>query len=130
MESYKNYVASAKGKLLIARSESKLWWNLSRELLSQRKKVQSIPAFKSEPGIWIHGQSEKADLLARTFSSKTILPEPEENEYTELECTGGRQGELRTLKVEDAKRTIEVLDEYSDTGPDLLPVRSLKHCAA
>ena len=51
MESYKNYAASAKGKLLNARSGSKVWWNLSLELLSQRKTVQSILALKSESGI-------------------------------------------------------------------------------
>ena len=129
MESYKNYATGAREKLLNTRRGSKLWCNLCRELLSQRAKIQTIPALKSEHGNWIHEQTDKADLLARTFSSKNILPEPGENEYTDLESSASKQRVLRTLTVENAKQIIGALDEHSGTGPDLLPARILKYCA-
>ena len=130
MKGYTDYAARAKQALLSSRSGSKLWWNLSREQLSQKAKVQSIPALKSEEGVWVHAPTTKADLLARTFSSKNILPERVANEYTDLEGTAFQQKKLRTLQLGEAAKTMEALDEQSGTGPDLLPARILKHCAA
>ena len=44
MKEYHNFSSRARKKLLEARQSSKEWWNLSRELLSQTARTQSIPA--------------------------------------------------------------------------------------
>ena len=130
MDGYNKYTAGAKEKLCDAQSGSKQCWNLSRELLSQLAKTQSIPAMKSENGEWVLEQTDEANLLARTFGSKNVLPEQATNEYSDLERKAGSQKQLRTLQVEEVTKILEGLDENSGTGPNLLPTRILKNCAA
>ena len=129
MSEYNKYACRARERLLETKKGSKRWWTICRELLSQRAKIQSIPAMKSDEGSWVHEPSGKADLLAGTFSGKNVLPEVRTNEYTKLEPTIGRQRVIRQLTVREAAATLAALDEHSGTGPDLLPSRILKHCA-
>jgi hypothetical protein len=126
---YNKYASQARQRLLEFRKGSKPWWNLSRELLSQKAKVQSIPALKSEDKTWAHEAAVKADLLAATFSSKNILPEATTNEYTDLGPKLRSQNELRLLTLGETVKTLAALDDDSGTGPDLLPARILKNCA-
>jgi hypothetical protein len=84
---------------------------------------------KSDTGGWIHERSSKADLLAETFSSKNLLPEPVINTYTDLQANPCRQIVIGQLTREVVHKTLQALDESSGTGPDLLPARMLKNCA-
>ena len=123
---YNTYTALSRQRLLNARKGSKQWWNLCREMLSQKAKTQSIPALKSPEGKWIYGPSDKADLIASAFSQKNVLPEPVINEYTALESQPYAQKTLRPLTLADAKKTLGNLDESSGTGPDFIPAKILK----
>ena len=105
-----------------ARGGSKQWWTLSRELLSQQAKVQSIPALKSEDGTWMYEPASKADLLAGPFSAKSCIPEPVENEYRVLELHSVLQKMPPDPTQCGALAVLSSLDEHSGTGPDLLRV--------
>ena len=52
MAEYSLYNARARQRLLDTKRGSKHWWNISRELLSQRANILSIPALKAESGEW------------------------------------------------------------------------------
>jgi len=129
MAEYSAYTLRARQDLLKARSGSKQWWNLSRELLSQKAKHENIPALRCDGGEWVHEPSGKANLLAKCFSSKNVLPEVLVNEYTDLERIPLMQKAPALLTLRQASATLADLDEQSGTGPDLLPARLLKYCA-
>ena len=129
MAEYNAYSLQARQALLKARTGSKQWWNISRELLSQLAKPQQIPAMKSNGGGWVHEPADKADLLAKTFGSKNVLPQLVTNEYTDLEPNAYKQKTPCPLREQAAEKTLADLDEHSGTGPDLLPARILKYCA-
>jgi hypothetical protein len=126
LEEYHAYAHKARQDLRECRSGSKVWWTLSRELLRQQTKVQSIPALKSNDGSWIHEPQGKAELLAATFTGKNIIPEPCVNDYTDVDRNPRAQKGLRQVTEQVALKTLEMLDENSGTGPDLLPARILK----
>jgi hypothetical protein len=128
MKEYNAYCSQARRMLVEARMGSKQWWNLSRELLLQQAKVESIPALKSGDGCWVYEPGGKAELLAESFGGKFILPSPVVNEYTDIECNPYKQKYLREPKVEIVLDTLANLDENSATGPDMLPARVLKQC--
>jgi hypothetical protein len=128
MKEYNTYCLKARRMLVEARRGSKPWWNLSRELLLQQARVESIPALKTSDGCWVHEPGDKAELLAGSFGGKCILPGPVINAYSQLELNSYRQKSIRELTVGNALDTLANLDESSATGPDLLPARVLKQC--
>ena len=128
LKEYNTYCLKARRMLVEARRGSKPWWSLSRELLLQQARVESIPALKSSDGYWVHESGDKAELLAGSFGGKCILPGPITNEYSHLELNYCRQKSLKELTVGNALDTLADLDESSATGPDLLPARVLKQC--
>ena len=129
VEEFFKYACESCRKLCETKSGSKCWRTISRELLLQRSKTQSIPALKSEDGIWSHDPRSKADLLADSFSSKNVLPDSAVNEYTTFQRCGYRQEMRRTRSTHDVRKNLEALDVNSGTGPDLLPARILQFCA-
>ena len=126
---YHEFASGARKKLLEARRGSKQWWTLSRELLMQRTKIESIPALKADDGSWVHNPAGKAELLAGTFNGKNVLPELVENEYTELQRNRTSQRIKGNWTESDVCKVLLALDESSGTGPDLLPSKILKYCA-
>ena len=111
---------------------SKAWWAREKQLQQQKQKCCSIPALKSSDGKWIRDSQGKADLLAKTLSSKYLLPEHSENEYTklkprQLEWIQNRSG---LLTHEAAQDIMSNLHEDSATGPDAVPTRIIKRCSA
>ena len=113
------------------RRGSKNWWAMSRRLLHQKGQVCSIPALRNNGGEWVLDCQAKAKLFAESFSSKFVLVEEEQNAYSELDDEFFKQrGSLPTITEEKAKDTLAKLREDSGTGPDLLPARILKQCAA
>ena len=121
LSEYNLYTLDARKKLLEAKSGSKRWWTLSRELLMQRTKVQNMPALKADNGSWMHESAHKAELLANTFNGKNVLPELSENEYTELPRSEHSQNLRNVWSESGAGKVLASLDESSGTGPDLLP---------
>ena len=125
---YYAYSSRARAMLVSALRGSKQWWTLSRELLSQQAKVQSIPALKAEDGTWMYEPGSKADLLTGTFSAKNCIPEPVENDYSVLEFCSVIQKAPPDPTHCGVLAVLSSLDENSGTGPDHLPSRILKHC--
>ena len=128
MAQYARYTNTCKQKLLDARRGSKLWWTTSRELLSQRARVQGIPALKETDGSWRYDAKGKADLLAESLRDKSTLPEKVSNEYSPVERCLVNQRTPKEIPVKLALSILSDLDEHSGTGPDLLPSRILKEC--
>ena len=80
---------------------------------------------------WALTAAERAAELARVFRTKSQLPEAEQNEYTTLPgAPAVRALRLPRLSVRKTYDLLAKLDETSGTGPDLLPARILKGCAA
>ena len=129
MNEYKLFASDIRKKLLEAKPGSKQWWTLSRDLLLQITKVQSIPALKTEGGEWLHGPREKADLFANTLNGKYTLPIPIVNTYTVIQQLPGKQFIKHTWSKKNVCRSLEEIDASSGTGPDFLPARYLKMCA-
>ena len=105
------YTAHARQRLLDARKGSKQWWNLSWELLSQRAKIQNIPALKRTDGDWVHEPADKTDLLAISFGSKNVLPQLMTNDYTDLRPKTSGQKALQMLTVGVVIKTLAALDK-------------------
>ena len=95
----------------------------------RRAKVESFPALRADDGSWVHDPLDKAELLAGTFNGKNVLPDIAMNEYTELERSQRTQKMMKTWSEKDACKVLTLLDEFSGTGPDLLPSRMLNICA-
>ena len=90
---------------------------MSRELLLQRTKTQSIPALKADDGSWVHEPTGKTNLFAKAFSCKSVLPVAAVNDYTTVQQIS-RQQTLKSIWSErDACKTLEELDVDSGTGP-------------
>ena len=124
MTGYIAYTSRARQQLLDAKRGSKQWWKISRELLSQRAKVHSIPALQATGGKWLYEPAGKAELLATTFSDKNVLPAPVTNYYSGLEVYPHRQKDPRQLTLFDVTSILANLDARSGAGPDLHPSKN------
>jgi hypothetical protein len=102
---------------------------MSRALLLQRTKTQSIPALKMDDGTWVHDSTDKANVFARAFSGKDVLPDVAINVYTTVQAATHQQKLENKWSVREVCKTLEALDVNSGTGPDMLPARILKFCA-
>ena len=123
---YIAYTCKARQKLLEVRAGSKQWWTLSREFLWQRTKVQTIPALRDEVGSWVHESRSKADLFAKTFNDKNVLPALLMNKYSAVKVNPYVQKKLLSWTEHNVYIILTRLDESSGAGPDLLPARMLR----
>ena len=131
LAAYESYVARTRAKLKELPPSSRGWWKLSSTLLQRGGEKENIPPLKREDDSWALTAEERARELARVFRSKSCLPEVTENEYTELiPTTRARMLRLPRLSVGTTHDLLRNIDETSGTGPDLLPARVLKACAA
>ena len=130
-DTHKAYVTKVRADLKTMSPSSRGWWKLSGSLLTKATGQENIPPLKRADGSWAKSSEEKAAELSRTFQQKSVLPTIEENEYTELgpPCTAQMPSFLR-LRTRTVKKILRELDEFSGTGPDLLPARILRKCAA
>ena len=131
LRTYNNYVAKVRSDLKGMSPSSRGWWKLSGSLLTKASGQENIPPLQRPDDSWATTAEEKASELARVFQSKSTLPAAQTNRYSTVEPPCGAQmpGFLR-LRVRTVKKILRNLDEYSGTGPDLLPSRVLKRCAA
>ena len=128
-EEFAKFATETRRKLIEAKRGTKLWWTMSWELLLQRTKTQSIPTLKAEDGSWVQEPKGNADLFAKAFSSKNVLPAVTVNDYTTFQRASRQQNLGRLWLVYEVCKILEALDVNSATGPDLLPARILKYCA-
>ena len=63
-----------RAKIADLRKGSKAWWRLNREPLNKKAKYSSSPPMRNGAD-WVNGAKEKANLFAKTFDSKAVLPE-------------------------------------------------------
>jgi len=93
--------------------------------------VSSIPALRTDETGWVLEPKEKADLLASTLTKKFKLAGVKRNVYSKLEHAQHKtQNNLAEVTERAVEKELAKLDENSGTGPDLLPTRILRECAA
>ena len=125
------YVTKTRDKLKELSPSSRGWWRLSGTLLEKAGNRETIPPLQRDDETWALTPGDKAAELARVFRSKSRLPAHTFNEYTDLTHESvARMVRLPRLRVLTVYNLLRKLDETSGTGPDLLPARILKMCAA
>ena len=131
LQAFNEFVAKTRDKLKGLPPSSRGWWRLSGSLLQRAGARENIPPLQRDDESWAKTREEKATELARVFKAKSKLPERHSNDYSELTShTAARMRRLPRLKVSKVHEILRNLDETSGTGPDLLPARVLKNCAA
>ena len=131
LDEYGRYIARERKGLQELPRGAKAWWTKSRRVLQRKGLTSSIPALRNPDDQWILECKEKGNLFVDSFSAKFTMTEAETNVYTELETYPYKGQEyLYQITCEDAERLLANLREDSGTGPDLLPARILKQCAA
>ena len=106
---------------------SKRWWKCNRRLLNKKSRKTSIPSLCTS-GKWHTSPVDKADALMSTFAGKSDLPSKVGNvEVADSECTLPRFLLIRRRWV---LKLLRNLDVDTATGPDGLPARILRECAA
>ena len=128
---YHGYVKKTRATLKSMDPSSRGWWKVANSLLTKASATENIPALQRADGSWATSPEERANELASTFHAKSQLPPVQTNHYTGLqqEVREPQQGFLR-LRVRSVLKLLKGLDEHSGTGPDKLPARILKKCAA
>ena len=90
-EYHDNIVRTAQ-KMCELEPSSKLWWKKAKEVMKHEAQVSSIPALKTNDGVWVLDAQGKANLFADTFAGKCKLPQPRLNVYTECHRCPESQG--------------------------------------
>ena len=80
---YHDYIVRTAQKMRELKPSSKLWWKKAKEVMKHEAQVSSIPALKTNDGVWVLNAQGKANLFADTFAGKCKLPQPRLNVYTE-----------------------------------------------
>ena len=130
--SFLAYQAELKSRILNLTKASKEWWRLNRELLNRKAKHGTIPPLKTSDGKWVLQPGEKADLLARTFREKSQLPPIAEETPADLQSDAGPvlMSEFLVIRKRWVLQILNELVVGKASGPDNLPVRIFKECAA
>ena len=131
LDAFASYVNKTRGELKELAPSSRGWWKLSSSLLQRAGARAGIPPLKRTDDTWALTPAERAEELAKVFRLKSQLPEAVTNSYTTLEPTVRvRMLRIPRLSVSSVHALLRGLDETSGTGPDRLPARVLKACAA
>jgi hypothetical protein len=118
------HVQKVKTKLASLKKGSKQWWKINNELLHRKGSMTSIPTLR-EDGNWITDPKVKADAFARTFASKSHLPD----EIVDTPFFGNAGIEFDDFIVfrsRATKRFFTKLDERKATGGDMISAAILK----
>ena len=126
------YQSELRTRILNLSKASKEWWRLNRELLNRRSKHSTIPPLKTSDGRWVLDPGEKANLLATTFQSKSKLPEDPGVVPEDLQQDVGpvRMSGFLVIRTRWVLKILKKLVSGKASGPDNLPVRIFKECAA
>ena len=132
LQTYLNYVGKTREKLKDLGPSSRGWWKIANSLLTKAGVSDNIPALQRTDGSWAMSPEERANELASTFKEKARLPPSTTNAYSTLHGhpDGAQQSGFLRIRVRTVHKLLRSLDEHSGTGPDRLPARILKACAA
>ena len=119
-----NYVEVLKAKLAALPKCSKQWWRINRELLHRTANMKNIPPLRDGVN-WLTDAKAKADLFAKTFSSKSDLP-PEVVDTPFFAAPAQELNDFIPLRTRRSKRLFKKLDESKATGHDQISARILK----
>ena len=103
------------------------WWKIIRELQINKARVSSIPPLKDQHGKWQLSSEAKANLLARTWNVKCVLPQEVEMQFfsspnTELDS-------FVVLRSRCAYKLLLGLDVSKAIGPDKISAYILQQLA-
>ena len=87
----------------------------------------TIPALQ-DGDEWAHDSCSKANLLAKTFASKFVLPQVEANEFS-VDWPERHWDGFVLMRSSFCSKALAKLDIDSGTGPDGIAARVLKLCA-
>ena len=125
---YEAYVHKVREEIKILPKGSKKWWRLNRVLLGRSaKKTGSVPPLKNSSGQWVLESVDKANLLGKSFESKSVLPE-KQNEWFPEESESS-QSSFFLIRQTVTEQILKDINPDKATGPDMLPGRILKECA-
>ena len=71
---YHDYIVRTAQKMRELTPSFKLRWKKAKEVVKHEARVSSIPALKTNDGVWVLNAQGKANLLADTFAGKCKLP--------------------------------------------------------
>ena len=125
---YHDFIVRTAQKMRELKLSSTLWWKKAKEVMKHEAQVSSIPALKTDDGVWVLDAQGKANLFADTFAGKCKLPQPRLNVYTECHQCSEIQGSFVFPSEKHCRDTLANLSWESSTGPDLVPARILKRC--
>ena len=97
----------------------------------QSSRESAVPPLQAPGGEWALTSEGKALLLSQTFSEKSRLPEPVEDplDSSPQESPYYMTGFL-PIRARRAARLLRNMDADSSSGPDGIPAKVLKECAA
>ena len=130
-EAYNKYVVKTRQELKKLGPSTKGWWRIAKRLMSAASTRESIPPLRQGDGSWAKSSTEKAELFAEVFATKSQLDAAESNEFSVIEPLDdvSMDGFL-PVRVRYARSVLKDLKENSGTGPDLLAAKILKRCRA
>jgi len=107
---------------------SKRWWRLNRQLLHRKANVVSIPTLR-DGSDWLSDATSKANAFARTFASKSVLPE-EGVDTPFFGMADFGHDVFVAFRTRVTKRLFKKLDESTATGHDKISAKILKMLAS
>ena len=109
---------------------SKKWWRLNRELLTKQSPSSHIPPLKVSDASWATTATDKANLLATTFATKSAAVGYRGS--NDIEPPGDSTAQLNDflpVRCRVVRQVLKNLDKDVATGPDYLPAFLFKECA-
>ena len=129
-EAYFEHMKKTREELKQTPQSSKKWWLKQKELQRKSATPLGVPALRDQEK-WVLDPQSKADLFAKTFAAKYVLPAEEKTGYSKLQANSKAHTQRGDLGVTEAavEQELAGLKEDSATGPDLLPAKVLKDCS-
>ena len=122
------YRQNLRERILALPRHSKEWWRLNKELLHRKTKSSSIPPLKTN-GQWMSEAKDKANVLAKTFASKSALPPPASGPKQEGERVAVQMPEFILIRSRLLVGILKCVKLDTASGPDGLPARIYKECS-
>ena len=116
------YRQNLRERILALPRHSKEWWRLNKELLHRKTKSSSIPPLKAN-GQWISEAKDKANVLAKTFASKSALPPSAPGPKQEGERVAIQMPEFILIRSRLLVGILKCVKLDTASGPDGLPTR-------
>ena len=80
LDAYNAYVVKIRAKLRQLKPSSREWWRISKSLMSLGSSREVIPPIRRPNGTWAKSSTEKGQLFAETFATKSRLDDENDND--------------------------------------------------